>query len=72
MSTSFTASFVVDRAPEDVFERIVDVRSWWTGDIEGSSVQVGDEFTYRFKDFHVSRQRVTALPEWIETGKVAA
>ena len=55
----FTTTFTVDRTPHEVFAAVNDVRGWWTGDIEGNTEQVGDEFTYRYQDVHVSRQRIT-------------
>jgi hypothetical protein len=60
-STSYRAEFVVDRTPDVAFDTIAEVRSWWTGDIVGESGRVGDVFTYRHEDLHVSTQRVTDL-----------
>ncbi len=57
----YSASFVVQQDPQTAYEAIVAVRDWWGGDIEGSAQQVGDEFAYRYKDLHYSRQRVTEL-----------
>jgi hypothetical protein len=54
----FTASFVVDQSPEEVFEAINNVRGWWGEDVNGSSAKVGDEFTYRVQDIHYSKLRV--------------
>ena len=54
----FTTSFTVEQGPEDVFQSIVNVGGWWTGDIEGSAAAMGDEFTYRYRGFHDSTQRV--------------
>lgn len=60
-NTSFSTSFSVDQSPEEVFRAIADVPGWWTGDVEGSADQVGDEFVYRYADLHFSRQQVTEL-----------
>jgi len=58
---SFTATFTVDRTPEEVFAAINDVRGWWSGDIDGATDQLGAEFTYRYADVHFSKQRITEL-----------
>src|SRR4051812_41455871 len=58
-SQSFTTSVVTDQTPAEVFAAIANVRGWWTGEIDGSADQVGDEFDYRYGDVHYSRQRVT-------------
>jgi hypothetical protein len=60
-SQSFTASFSVDQTPDEVFKAITNVRGWWTGDLDGSTEKVGDEFTYRYQDLHYSKQKVTEL-----------
>src|SRR6185369_10260369 len=58
---NYSAAFTVDQTPEEVFAAINNVRGWWTGEIEGSTDKLGAEFTYRYKDFHYSRQRITEL-----------
>ena len=58
---NFNTTMVVDQTPDEVFEAIKQVRGWWAGKIDGSADKLGDEFTYRYKDFHWSKQRVTEL-----------
>jgi hypothetical protein len=62
-SQNFTTAFTVDQTPEEAFAAINNVRGWWSGDpgVEGSTGNLGDEFTYRYKDVHYSRQKITEL-----------
>lgn len=53
-----STSFTVDRTPGEVFAAINDVAGWWSGKISGSAAKLGDAFTYRYQDMHVSKQRV--------------
>jgi hypothetical protein len=59
----FTATLLVDETPEEVFNAINNVRGWWTGEpgVEGNTEKLNDEFTYRYKDIHYSKQKVTEL-----------
>jgi Activator of Hsp90 ATPase homolog 1-like protein len=60
-NASFTAAFSVDQTPEEAFRAISNVRGWWSEDIEGGTDKEGSEFTYRYKDAHRCRIRVTGL-----------
>lgn len=57
----FHTSFVVDHTPEEVFAAITNVRGWWSGDIDGPTRSLGDEFTYHYQDLHRSTQQITEL-----------
>lgn len=57
----FTATFLADQSPEEVYAAINNVRGWWSGDIDGITDQVGEVFTYRHKDMHYSKHRITEL-----------
>src|SRR5262249_6220062 len=58
---SFTTTFSVDEAPKQVFDAISNVRGLWSGNIEGGTEKLGDEFTYRSQDIHYSRQRLLEI-----------
>jgi hypothetical protein len=58
---SYTTAFTVDKSPGEVFAAINDVRSWWSGELDGETDRVGAEFTYRYGDLHDSKQRITEL-----------
>ncbi len=60
-SLNFTATLTVDKTPEEAFAAVNDVRGWWSGDIEGDTDKLGDEFTYRYEDIHYSKQKITEM-----------
>ena len=55
---SLTWAITVDQTPEEAFAAINDVRGWWSGQLDGGTEKLGDEFTYRYKEIHYSKQRI--------------
>lgn len=58
---SFTTGLTTTKSPQEVYDAIIDVHSWWSGVVDGSTDHVGAEFTYRYRDLHESKQRVVEL-----------
>jgi hypothetical protein len=57
----FTTAILVDQSPQQVFNAINNPRAWWSEEIEGSTDNLNDEFTYHFKDLHRSKMKITEL-----------
>jgi uncharacterized protein YndB with AHSA1/START domain len=56
---SLTLAFTVDQTPEEVFAAINNVRGWWSGEIDGRTDKLGEEWTYHYKDVHRTTQKIT-------------
>jgi hypothetical protein len=57
----FSTTIVVDQTPKQVFNAINNPQAWWSGEIKGSTDKLNDEFTYCYKDFHLSKQRIVEM-----------
>src|SRR5690349_2735852 len=51
-TTDFTTTLLVDQTPAEAFAAINNVRGWWSGEIEGGTDKLNDEFNYRYEDAH--------------------
>jgi hypothetical protein len=53
-----TITLLVDQSRDEAFDAIKNVRGWWSEGLEGSTENLGDEFTYRHKELHESKQKL--------------
>ena len=60
-TSSYSTIITVDQSPQEAFDAINDVRGWWSGNIEGDTGTLNAEWTYRYKNVHYSKQRITEL-----------
>ncbi len=57
----FTTTILVNQSVNEVFNAINQPQNWWSGEFTGSAEKLNDEFTYRYKDLHYSKQRVIEM-----------
>lgn len=63
---NYSRTYLVADSPDNIFQKILDVRGWWSGlyseKIEGCADKLGDEFSFLAGDgVHYSRQRLVEL-----------
>jgi len=58
---NFTTGFIVDQIPEEAFAAVNNARGWRSEETEGSTHKLGDEFTYRYKDVHSCKMKLTEV-----------
>lgn len=57
-----THTITVDATPQEAYEAIIDVRSWWGAtNIVGRTDQLDADWFYLVPDIHYSKQRTTQL-----------
>ncbi len=57
-ATGFTTTFGVEQTPEKVFDAVINVRGWWSEEVEGRTDKVNEEFVYHYRDVHMSKMRI--------------
>ena len=62
----FTTSFITQKTPTEVFNNILDVRSWWSGlygeKIKGNTDKLNEEFTFTAGEgMHKTKQKLIEL-----------
>ena len=58
---SFTTTLSVDQSPDEVFAAVLNVRGWWSENIDGPTDQPGEQFTYHHQDVHRCTIRVAEM-----------
>jgi len=55
---NYTASFLVDQSPREVFNAVTNARGWWSEEIAGSTDKLNDIFLYHYQDVHRARIKI--------------
>src|ERR1035438_7833249 len=63
----FTTTILVDQTPNEVFNAIINVRGWWSKEIEGGTDKLNAEWTYHYEDVHRCKMKIV---EFIPNKKV--
>ena len=62
MNTSdFNTTLLVAQSPKEAFDAIINLRGWWSEDIEGDTDKPGGEFLYHYKDMHYCKMKLIEL-----------
>jgi hypothetical protein len=54
----FTTSFLVNQSQKEVFDAIINVKGWWSENIQGNTDALNEVFLYNYKDVHISKMRI--------------
>lgn len=59
----FTTEITIEATPQEVFDAVNNVRGWWSENIEGSTSQLNDEFSYHYQDVHRCSIKITEMQD---------
>jgi hypothetical protein len=59
----YTVSITVNATAQEAFKSINNVAKWWTGDLEGHSQKLNDEFTVHFGETFITMKIVELVPD---------
>jgi hypothetical protein len=57
----FTTTIQVAQTPKQALDAVINVRGWWSEEIEGSTDTLNEVFTYRYKDLHLCKMKLIEL-----------
>lgn len=57
-SQDFSITLTVDQSAQEAFNAVNNVRGWWSEEIEGSTENLNDEFTYHYQDVHRCKMKI--------------
>jgi hypothetical protein len=69
---NYSATISVDQPAKEALDAILNVRGWWSEEIEGNTAKASDEFKYHYQNVHSCTMKLVELvPEkrvaWLVT-----
>ena len=56
---SYNTTILVDQTPQEAFTAINNAHGRWSGEINGETNKLGDEFTYNAPEMHWCKMKIT-------------
>src|SRR5690348_16256345 len=54
----FTTTITVNKTVQQAFRAILDLRGWWSEEIEGDPEALNETFNYHYKDVHLCQLKL--------------
>ncbi|MDB5285213.1 MAG: hypothetical protein JWR05_162 [Mucilaginibacter sp.] len=58
----FSATLLIDKSPEEVYQAINNVRGWWSADSQGSTENLNNEFKLDFESHWWAFKIIETVP----------